>query len=296
MGTAEDLGYLSSLLEKNGCSVLRSISNENTKSLNGLKTGGESLASEIVDLIGKNSQLRRISVVGNSLGGLYSRYAMQLLFNDSDQTIAGLQPHRFMSIATPHLGVRNWTFVDDFGLSAPDIVKRLVSRTMLSTGRDIFSIQEEYDGKEPKETLLSRMATEETFLSPLRSFSSRRLYANLQKDFVVPLGTAAFMDDFSVKKLREKHGRTSGIVSLLKTDKIENTSDRQINLSNTDKMIGNLDGLGWEKVIVNFPGLLPIAHNKICALTREPKWLYENVLGFNAGKFVMEDASKWLSD
>ena len=298
MGTGEDLRYLGNLLEQRGCSVLRSVANENLKSLRGFKTGGEELASEIVQCIAENSNLKRLSIVGNSLGGLYARYAIKILFNDSDGTIAGLEPHRFMSVATPHLGVRNWTFVDDYGYKAPDIIKRLVSKVMLSTGRDIFGIKDE-DSDE--ETLLFRMATEDSFLQPMRSFSDRRLYANLNRDFVVPLGTAAFMPDELVQELRKEHYGKTGIVSIMKIPPAEiGLSNGECRLndshSHTDKMIGGLNGLGWDKIIVNFPGLLPIAHNKICALTRKPKWLYDKVLGFSAGQFVMSNASDWLSE
>jgi Putative serine esterase (DUF676) len=293
MGTGEDLGYLANLLEQSGCSVLSSVSNEKLKSLTGLKTGGENLASEILNCVANNRNLKRLSVVGNSLGGLYTRYAMKLLFNDSDKTIGGLKPNRFMSIATPHLGVQNWTFVDDFGYTAPMFVKRLVSRSMLSTGRDIFSME---DKNSEEETLLFKMATNEAFLSPLRCFLDRRLYANLNRDLVVPLGTAAFMDKASVENLRKVHDGKSGIVTVLKTPatSANNFISAEVGQS-SDTMIERLDDLGWDKVIVNFPGLLPIAHNKICALSREPKWLYENVLGFNAGQFVMKDANEWLT-
>ena len=295
MGTGEDLGYLAKILEKNGCTVLKSVSNENFKSLGGVKTGGEALASEITKRIAENGQLKRLSIVGNSLGGLYARYAIKILFDGTENTIAGLQPYRFMSIATPHLGVRNWTFVDDYGYTAPDFIKRVVSRVMLSTGRDIFSIQ---DAEAAEESLLFRMATEDSFLSPLRSFTDRRLYANLNRDFVVPLGTAAFMANDLVKELRKEYQGETGIVSVLKIPPNSNKNNRKYGGSNsqTDHMIGSLNDLGWDKVIVNFSGLLPIAHNKICALTREPKWLYDNILGFNVGQFVMQNASDWLSE
>lgn len=302
MGTGEDLGYLASLLETSGCTTLRSVSNEDRKSLDGVKAGGEKLASEILGCIARNSQLKRLSVVGNSLGGLYMRYAMKVLFDDSDGTVGGLQPHRFMSIATPHLGVRDWTFVDDNGLQVPDILKVLVSKAMFSTGRDLFGITEDETGDE---SLLFQMATDESFLKPLRVFGARRLYANLRNDLVVPLGTAAFMNQQQVKKLRTEHEGNSGIVTVVKTPSekmvigltsLPNTSFKNKNDHKTNIMIDQLDRLGWDKVIVNFSGVLPIAHNKICALSREPKWLYEDVLGFNAGQFVMKDASTWLSE
>ena len=64
--------------------------------------------------------LRRISLVGHSLGGLYLRYAAKLLYNDGGDaraapggrpTVAGLRPSVFMTIASPHLGVRRFTYV-----------------------------------------------------------------------------------------------------------------------------------------------------------------------------------------
>ena len=65
--------------------------------------------------------LSRISLVGHSLGGLYLRYAAKLLYNDDGDdalaapaggpTVAGLRPSVFMTIATPHLGVRRFTYV-----------------------------------------------------------------------------------------------------------------------------------------------------------------------------------------
>ena len=302
MGTGEDLGYLASLLETSGCTTLRSVSNEDRKSLDGVKAGGEKLASEILGCIAKNGQLKRLSVVGNSLGGLYVRYALKILFDDADGTVGGLQPHRFMSIATPHLGVRDWTFVDDNGLQVPDILKVLVSKTMFSTGRDLFGITQDNAGDE---SLLFQMATDESFLKPLRVFGARRLYANLKNDLVVPLGTAAFMSQQLVKKLRTEHDGNNGIVAIVKTlsekievglHSLENASNKNKNDHKTNIMINKLDRLGWDKVIVNFSGVLPIAHNKICALTREPRWLYEDVLGFNAGQFVMKDACTWLSE
>lgn len=293
MGTAQDLNYLGRLLEDSGCVILKSTSNENLKSLDGFKIGAERLADEIKKCVVANNQLKRISIVGNSLGGLYARYALKLLYNDLENTICGLQPHRFMSIATPHLGVWDWTFVEDNGYKAPDIAKSIVARFMLSTGRDIFGVS-----KQGEDSLLLLMATDESFLKPLRSFGLRRLYANLNRDLVVPLGTAAFIPKSMVQSLREEFKQTSGIVTMMQTPSSNILSDHFApeNHKNSDMMMQSLDNLGWEKVIVNFPVLLPMAHNMICALSREPKWFYEGLLGFNAGQFVMSDASKWLTE
>jgi len=78
------------------------------------------------------SSLRKISFLAHSLGGLFARYAISILYsletNNTDQSgahivsttggseqsrctsglgaIAGLEPINFITLATPHLGVR----------------------------------------------------------------------------------------------------------------------------------------------------------------------------------------------
>ena len=309
------MDFLASALEQRGCKVLKSSVNERLKSLRGLETGGEALASEITRYVRQHPSLTRLSVVGNSLGGLYARYAMHVLFNPLDGTMAGLKPHRLLTIATPHLGVRNWTFVEDiFGASPAklppgiDLVKRLVARTMLSTGRTVFGFDTAGPGGR---SLLYAMATDDKFLLPLRAFTSRRLYANLQKDFVVPLGTAAFLSSEAVAALRSQHLKEEGIVAILRTGDGDSDNDAaghglRSGVGDTDgscaaasdahAMIASLDSVGWEKVVVNFPrSVLPLAHNKICALSRQPTWLYHRVLGFDEGSYVMLNATSWLT-
>ena len=94
---------------------------------------------QVREVVGQNPSLKRISIVGNSLGGLYARYAISMLYEAKDkvrglivlviismpppaapadgcfraaywpiQTIAGLEPQTFMTIASPHLGVRKY--------------------------------------------------------------------------------------------------------------------------------------------------------------------------------------------
>jgi hypothetical protein len=46
--------------------------------------------------------------------------------------------------------------------------------------------------KTRKHTQLHQMATHSVFLGALRAFKRRRAYANLEGDFLVPFGTAAF--------------------------------------------------------------------------------------------------------
>ena len=96
MGSHTDLSYLSSRLERVGCTVLNSKSNEFARSLKGIRQGGLNLADEVVSIVRDHPHLQRISFVGNSLGGMYARYAVRCLYNNDTQLIAGLIPHSFM--------------------------------------------------------------------------------------------------------------------------------------------------------------------------------------------------------
>lgn len=96
MGKRTDLNYLAGKLEAVGFHVLRSGSNELAKSLVGVEVAAKRLQAEIEDEISQKSEIRKISFVGNSLGGLFVRYVVKLLYDPETKTIAGLEPIHFM--------------------------------------------------------------------------------------------------------------------------------------------------------------------------------------------------------
>ena len=90
------------------------------------------LWKQVLDVVKKMSSLRKISFLAHSLGGLFARYAIALLYsleakNEGQSSaqivpaargsaksrctsglgaVAGLEPINFITLATPHLGVR----------------------------------------------------------------------------------------------------------------------------------------------------------------------------------------------
>lgn len=86
----------------------------------------------MISVVGRHSDLEKISFVGHSLGGLVARYAIAVLYEqdltrkaadengecgednlskspDEEKSrgkIAGLEPMNFITCATPHLGAR----------------------------------------------------------------------------------------------------------------------------------------------------------------------------------------------
>ena len=59
------------------------------------------------------------------------------------------------------------------------------------------------------------MNTDEEYLQPLRSFKSRRLYAAIENDFMVPLPTAAVLDCREVENIRKEYKDKRGIVAVV---------------------------------------------------------------------------------
>jgi len=89
------------------------------------------IIKQVLQVVKKTKSLKRISFLSHSLGGLFARYAIAVLYSPDtysrDQPgdlannmteyfqetnfskgglIAGLEPINFITLATPHLGVR----------------------------------------------------------------------------------------------------------------------------------------------------------------------------------------------
>lgn len=135
-----------------------------------------------------------ISILGNSLGGLYGRYAIAKLIERhcvleprTDCWILDgrfrLHLNIFCTTATPHLGVSRHTYV-----KLPRTAEIGVAHTMGTTGKDLFRLND----------LLYSMATSPAYLQPLSKFRKRVAYANAYgTDFAVPASTAAFLSENS---------------------------------------------------------------------------------------------------
>ena len=55
----------------------------------------------------------------------------------------------------------------------------------------------------------------------------------------------------------------------------------------------SLNALGWEKVFVNFGGVLPLAHLQICANERWPEYI-TSPMGVDVGQELMDDSAEYL--
>ena len=173
--------------------------NEFTSTYHGIDTCGERLAQEIRDLVdNKHPHLRRISIIGHSMGGLISRYALGVLYDFNTGLVAGCRPCHFMALVTPHLGCQstpgpaqvpliNWSSrFPGLQRVTSSIAVPLSSGLFGRSGQQFFL--RDRDGASPP--LLYRLSHDCPeqglyFWSALAAFESRTLYANQSGDHLV---------------------------------------------------------------------------------------------------------------
>jgi len=156
-----------------------------------------------------------LSIIGNSLGGLYSRYALgELYYNRTDyptnlfratteeQRAGGTMPILplvFCSTSSPHLGVSQELFLSVPHWLEPYLATGLQQQTM----HDLFSnVQHKativYDMCDPEHTTTNDEEetddTQRNYLRPLQLFHKRIAVANAYNtDFLVSVASAAFL-------------------------------------------------------------------------------------------------------
>lgn len=288
--------------------VHAAVSNEK-KTADGVKQGGERLVEEMVTVIRQEMYKRQqdrerlreqqanskdgsgfckydddeetirditVSILGNSLGGIYSRYAIAKLAERCDKVKLDGDGHYdilyvldgsyrirfnvFCTTATPHLGLADHTFVP-----IPRTAEIGVAHAMGDTGRDLFRLND----------LMKEMATSDEFLEPLGSFRKRIAYANAYgTDFPVPVHTAAFLSESSAyphhfyedvneddRLVVDEHGFV--IATLHTPPKSKFASDEHnahLNQNDTDELVHmstSLDALGWKKVFIDVRKEIP---------------------------------------
>ena len=294
-GHSRDLSYvqavmrrLASLQKSRRQLVVHSSRCNEKKTDDGVIAGGTRLFHEMLDVIRlemasrtKNDADERnlilrpitISLWGNSLGGLYARYALSLLSEHfpaskdaTDGTTCWILDNSyvaylniFCTTATPHLGISGHTFV-----ALPRRAEIGLASAMGTTGQDLFRIN----------SILYDMATSERFVNPLSLFRKRVCYANAYgTDFPVPASTAAFLsecstyphhvsddmpDDDSLLQIATLYTVPANASSENASSYIQSKDDSTTSLdTELAQMSISLDSLGWKKVFVDMRKEVP---------------------------------------
>ncbi|XP_062221752.1 putative lipase C4A8.10 isoform X2 [Phragmites australis] len=275
--------------------VHRSQCNHSKLTYDGVDLMGERLAEEVRQVVRRRRNLRKISFVAHSLGGLVTRYAIGKLYEpsinevsslDTDKLrdeqkrsaggkIAGLEPINFITSATPHLG-SCWNKQLPFLFGVPLLEKTAAGTAHFivgRTGRHLF-LTDRDDGKPP---LLLRMVEDcddGKFMSALHSFKRRVAYANITYDHIVGWRTSSIRRQYEFPKLKLT-AQDEKYPHVINVDK-GNSEDHQQEESVEDSLVDSLEELmirglrqvTWERVDVCFhkSWLRYNAHNNIQAI------------------------------
>ncbi|XP_012830460.1 PREDICTED: uncharacterized protein LOC105951551 [Erythranthe guttata] len=238
--------------------IYASSCNMYTKTFTGIDGAGKRLADEVVQVVKKTESLKKISFLAHSLGGLFARNAISVLYSPNVSAnkglIAGLEAINFITLATPHLGVRgNRQLPFLLGVSFLEKLAAPIAPVFTGrTGSQLFLT----DGKPNKPPLLLRMASDcedGKFISALGAFKCRVLYANVSYDHMVGWRTSSIRRENELFKVSNSYYDRAPANTVQYHEIIE------------EEMIHGLQRLGWKKVDVSFHSAFwPFfAHNNI---------------------------------
>lgn len=168
-----------------GIRVYVSSANENFTS-DGVANGGRRLAAEIIAELGATCELDcYISLIGHSLGGLYIRYAAEILHRTG--VFTKHRPINFITLASPHLGIRR-----DPNRSLFNSMYITIANWLCRSTREMLLQDNTEEIIEHGMPVLQWM-TSDSYISSLRAFKRRSLYANISHDIQVPFSTASIL-------------------------------------------------------------------------------------------------------
>jgi Putative serine esterase (DUF676) len=258
-GTEQDFTYLENTMRRQAHPEAKFIIHRSScnygKTFDGIRNGGERLALEVEEEVQKIEGLVKLSFVGHSLGGLYSRYAISLLDLKTRVT-----PTIFCTTTTPHLGCCNHTYVP-----IPRWAETTVGSLMADTGKDLFCMN----------SIIQEMGTKEQYLDPLRRFKTRIAIANaFATDILVPVSTAAFLSQQSTYP-HTTLPKNERYVLALRTDFQENYDKEDVSQS--------LDSLGWVKLFLDVRDSIPlpsipIPFMKAVDIPDKPIWISKELI------------------
>ncbi|KAL9376868.1 hypothetical protein Peur_030988 [Populus x canadensis] len=279
--------------------VHRSECNHSKLTFDGVDLMGDRLAEEVLAVVRHRPEVRKISFVAHSLGGLVARYAIARLYEnlpksalsnltenslDEEHTnsmhcleqpcearIAGLEPVNFITFATPHLGSRGNKQLPI--LCGLPFLERRASQTahliVGRTGKHLFLTDN--DNGIP---LLLQMVNDSDglrFISALRAFKRRVVYANANYDHIVGWGTSSIrrQNELPKSNLLVTDNKYPHIV-YVERERVDHNSDKKTlvvgeQTTDLEEMIKGLTQVPWERVDVSFHKSKQryIAHNTI---------------------------------
>mmetsp|Transcript_20619 Transcript_20619/g.48633 ORF Transcript_20619/g.48633 Transcript_20619/m.48633 type:complete len:499 (-) Transcript_20619:1402-2898(-) len=275
-------------------------------STDGVAQGGKRLAAEISEWVAQqtaaidrtggapsSNTVTTFSLIGNSLGGLYGRYALAELdfLRDESHPII---PLVFCTTSSPHIGVSQETFIELPRWIEPHVATVFRQQTM----DDLFGVNDStivrdmclnptLDSNDDRTKHNDHERRVPDFLHPLQRFQKRIALANAYKtDFLVSVSSGAFLSResdsihhhqdsvTSTTRLMKDTGhialqvvtepRARKIEKSINSSTAETRDDNNVNESiaaTTTTTLGDcvqsLDDLEWHKIFVDTRKILP---------------------------------------
>ncbi|MDC6272255.1 putative lipase, partial [Acetobacter pasteurianus] len=166
----------------------------------GIDVNGKRIVDEILQqtkqISEQGDRVTKFSIIGYSLGGLISRYAIGILYAQGFFT--DIQPINFVTFCTPHIGVLN---PQTHNLSVR-IYNYTAPLFLLVTGSQFFL--KDKVGKHNKPLLVWMTDPNSKFYQALKNFKYRALYANVVNDKRCSWFTAAISSVDPVNSMYNK--------------------------------------------------------------------------------------------
>ncbi|KAJ1537288.1 hypothetical protein HK096_008813 [Nowakowskiella sp. JEL0078] len=227
-GVPEHLSFLLDKIAsqaKNEIHILNVDQNAVLKTYDGLDVCGDRLVTliyaTVLELEKSGKRVVKVSFIGYSFGGLVIRYAIGKLY--AKDFFSKHKPINFITIATPHLGVRKDT---RYGNLFNAVWNNLVGFFTFRTGKQLvlsdndLKIEWSYPLNN-KPILLALCDPSGPFFQALKLFSKRMIFANTRNDFSSPHATSAIevKNNFTVYRSFAPNLNYPNIVTLDETKK-----------------------------------------------------------------------------
>jgi hypothetical protein len=203
----------------------------------GIKAGSERIIEKIKESI-SSKRPKYISFVGHSLGGLYARCVVGMLYWERiipDQVI----PVNFITLATPHLGSR------EHGKVWGELARIVGTLLIGQTGKGKVMIYTELWLVDSEVPFIVELSTAK-YTNALKEFMKLTIYANTNYDFTVHYSTAAIRKrEFQTNLILENEN-----LPLVLKDNFPDVDIPCDSNEAEDIMLRNLNLLSWNRFAV----------------------------------------------
>ena len=168
------------------------------KTNDGIKKGGNRIYNEILSVINSHNSIKKISFIGCSLGGIYSRFVIKKLHENNILKNKNITPMNYISLGTPHIGTDTITKKQKMCCCSTryNIIKK--QKLILCCNKFDFSPNQLIRNDNQK--LLKVMANNDPYINSLKEFNHIYCYGNIKFDSLVPFYSSCILKSESIEQ------------------------------------------------------------------------------------------------